>query len=146
VLHAGAVRARHFHHEPALGCDPDRVTHRTAILRVVQAVRDWKAGLGPRPEVHRTCTTANCGATGWQPIPDKVDGAVDEFGLPGLGRCPDITLLAAGQAAAFIEVFKAHKADDLPALKWIEVDADRVIDDPVRWHPNPRPLPAVDVR
>jgi hypothetical protein len=64
-----------------------------------------------------------------------VDGAVDEFRLPDLARCPDVALLAAGEPVAFVEVFQTHKAGDLPALAWIEVEAESIIRDPVRWVP-----------
>ena len=128
TLHAGARKARHYHHASS-GCAVETVLHVSAKRLIVQAVEAWQAG-GAAPVFARTCAEPGCEAATKQPMPRKIRRAVEELEVRS-GHVVDVALLGlADLPVAAIEVLVTHEVDATKAFElgmpWIEVDAAAV--------------------
>ncbi len=136
IVKAGEVRRRYLAHRVDTACEPESVTHKTAKLLVAQVVNDWKAGRGAVPVVERVC--AGCSATWSAPLPSRIAGAAVEVTIKNRWRV-DVALTQEGKVVAAVEILHTHKtggekAADLP-VRWTELNAVAVVDDPLRWRP-----------
>ena len=138
TLRAGAIKRRHFAHQPDAVCSPETAFHEGAKLRLAGAVTAWRAGVGPRPVVVRICRL--CGADVASPLSDHIVDAITEFRLAS-GRVIDVALLDSCKGLWLaVEILVTHevdeaKAGDLRGLNWIEIEAS-ALEVPFRWTPR----------
>lgn len=139
VLRQGDVRVTHFAHLTDVACSAESVMHKTAKLRIQQAITEWKEGRAAVPRVQRKCP--RCRGFFRTPLPDRISAAELEHRLPS-GLVADVALLSSGQLAGIVEIRWTHsvpndKADALESagVRWVELDADRVVADPLTWRP-----------
>jgi hypothetical protein len=136
LLKKGQVRVPHFAHKSGVSCSEETVIHRTAKLLIKSAVTNWKNGKGDSPIIRRHCSLSFCDGHLDQQLPSKVICALEEYALTG-GRIADIALFDEHGIVAIIEVCHTHKVDEQKAhdyhLPWFEVDAGKIIDNPLLW-------------
>ena len=111
----GDIRVHHFAHHPGGSCTEETVTHKTAKLLVQRAIRSWKAGAGPAPEIERACMI--CGDHSPQALPPKVTDAVLEHRLPE-GFVVDVGLMAGNEVVAAVEILVSHQVDGRKEEVW----------------------------
>lgn len=139
VLRQGDVRVAHFAHVTEGACSSESVMHKTAKLRIQQAIAEWKQGRAVAPRVQGKCP--RCRGVFGTPLPERISSAELEHRLPG-GLVADVALLSSGQLAGIVEIRWAHavpddKADALESagVRWVELDADQVVADSLTWRP-----------
>jgi hypothetical protein len=134
IFRQGEIRVAHFAHKVSDTCNQETITHKTAKLLVQKAVHEWKAGKSNSPMLQRVCQI--CGASGSQPLPDKVDSAILEYRLED-GSVVDVALMVEHSAQAAVEIKVTHAVDELKAnslhVPFIELDGYEVIENPTVW-------------
>jgi predicted RNA-binding Zn-ribbon protein involved in translation (DUF1610 family) len=134
VVRAGPRVSRNFAHRPSTACDGETALHRAAKLRVREVVQAARAG-GPTPALVAACRGCRAEFDAGFPLA-SFDTVTVEARLAS-GRVVDV-LLGKGEVPRLaVEVFVSHrvaadKATDL-GCPWIEVAADELLAQPLRW-------------
>lgn len=136
VLRRGAQRRAHFAHQADAVCSFESVLHKTAKLLIVQVVTQWKAGVGPAPQVLRRCL--RCHSLVPHQLPDLFDRAEEEVVVDGRWRA-DVVLWSGDRVRAVIEILATHhvgeeKAEGL-SVPCAELRATDVLAAPLVWSP-----------
>ncbi len=135
VLRRGAHRRPHFAHRHE-SCAPDSALHRSAKARILEVIREWKAGEGPRPSISRPCPRFGCEGGVVQDLPDDVTHAGSEVRLPS-GLVGDVVLYRQDEPAVVIELLVKSRVTPEKAarfrLPWVELRAQDVLDRPYWW-------------
>lgn len=136
ILKQGGIAPAHFVHKAGDTCNQETVIHQTAKLLVQKAVHEWKLGKNGSPTLHRTCQS--CDVSISQPLPEKVDSAVLEYGLPD-GSVVDVALLVKETAQAAIEIKVGHGVGKIkaskPSVPFVELDGYEIITNSAVWKP-----------
>lgn len=90
-------------------------------------------------QVERECH--RCGDTWTKPLGNVTHG-VEEYTLEN-GRRVDVALFLESNFRAAVEIRATHavdaaKAASLKHIRWVELDAEQVVEDPLRWRPTRR--------
>ena len=141
---AGMSVRRHFAHYGDRTCSMETVLHVAAKLTVARVLQEAIEG-GPVIQVLRWCprrTHMSWSTSAWTRADDRVDL---EHRLES-GRVADVALVRGGSAVAVVEIHVTNKvteekAEDLVGVRWVELEAEDVLRDPLQW----RPLWARDV-
>lgn len=136
VLHAGQIKARHFAHKANTACDSETLAHITAKLLIAKVIREHHHAIGPG--IRLECTCGECHAAFEKLLPADVFTASRVEVPVGRFIC-DVVAFKEDAAVLAVEVFKSHAVDSDKAgalkLPWIELRADQVLEDPLRWRP-----------
>ncbi len=136
IFKHGAVKVRHFAHQPSEVCNQETITHKVAKLCIQQAVLDWKAGKARIPIVERACQI--CDEPIKLPIPSEIDNALLEHRLSD-GSVADVALMINGSPIIAIEIRVSHAVDEIKAqrltIPFIELDGIDVLENPATWLP-----------
>lgn len=125
-------RRSHFAHRPDAPCSESQI-HISAKRFAAQQINDWLQGRGRHPMYCSPCE--QCGTRlEAVPIPRPKMLAELEYRLPS-GRKPDIFCGFA------VEIFNTHRVDaeksavlnNEDKVSWIEIEAQKVLDDPFEW-------------
>jgi len=134
-LRSGDRRRAHFAHRRE-SCAPDSALHRSAKAQVVEVIREWKAGRGPRPCISRTCPKFGCDGGVVQDLPDSVTHALVEVRLAS-GHVGDVVLFRDSEPAVVIELLVTSAVSEEKAarldLPWVELEAKELLDRPYWW-------------
>jgi hypothetical protein len=137
IFRQGKIRIAHFAHRVSETCTQETIIHRTAKLLVQTVVQEWKSGKSNSPTLQRACRI--CSTSMSQPLPERVDSAVLEYGLAD-GSIADVALMVGDVAQAAIEIRVTHAVDEIKAnrlpVPFIEVDGYELIENPTVWKPT----------
>lgn len=143
IYRAGPKVRPHFAHRSSATCNGETALHLIAKMLLAQAVRSAINGQ-VFITIVRPCDL--CGAEIHVPFPsDTVDQVEQECRLES-GYIADVLLLQDGNHRLAIEVRATHavpaeKASRL-GMRWIEVAAEQILEDPIRWVPLAHSLKA----
>lgn len=135
VLHAGAVRAKHFAHKAHTACDGETLAHITAKLLVAKVIDEH---CDSKTRVTLLCTCSKCDSPVQRDLPHSAftSSAVEERIGPFV--C-DVVAFKESRPVLAVEIFNSHAVGDEKAeqlgLPWIELDAAEVLADPFNWRP-----------
>jgi hypothetical protein len=135
VLHAGAVRTRHFAHKASTACDGETLAHITAKLLVAKIIDEHHDS---KARITLLCTCSKCGSPVQRELPHSAftSSAVEERIGPFV--C-DVVAFKESRPVLAIEIFNSHAVGDEKAkqleLPWIELTAAEVLADPFNWRP-----------
>ena len=146
ILRTGKIRASHFAHRgDSKDCRflNEGCRHLAAKHAILLAVKEWKRGRRPSPEIRRRC--AVCAEERNQKIPKQVAAAELERRIPldSTGTCivADVALVnGRGEPLALVEVRDTHSVDEMKKerikhLPWMEVEAREILENPFLWNP-----------
>lgn len=141
TLRAGAVKAKHFSHRGGGSCSYESVLHHAAKLQLHKVVQGWLDGWGMGPVIVLPCegnTIGFCTSEIHRPLQrERVDGVRLEATVGDFR--PDVVLFLGDKAVLGLEVLVSHEVDEAKASgsshKWIELDANRVLETPYAWRP-----------
>jgi hypothetical protein len=117
------------------------VIHAAAKYEIAWRVKRWCSGAGEPPLLARMCVArlaSDCHHhAAFDLLPDNVTGALVERGLAVIARRPDVTLHDAGMRPLLaVEIyFTNQKPEDYGEFPFVELDANEVLADPLRWRP-----------
>lgn len=133
-LHAGKIKAHHFHHQPSAECSPETVEHALAKRIISTRLREWMQGQAQPPLLRIPCP--RCGQLDQHRMGGRFDEVVEEYTLSN-GLRPDVVALRDGEPVVGVEVQHTHAVNDEKAgrlgLRFIEVRAGEVIASPDAW-------------
>ena len=134
IVRQGAVRVPHFAHKVSDICSQESIVHKTAKMRIQKVVQGWKSGGSSRPKLQRACRV--CGTYTNQLLPDKVDGAIQEYRLTD-GSIVDVALMAGEMVQAAVEIKVTHAIDEIKVIRlsvpFIELNGYEIIKNPFVW-------------
>lgn len=135
VLHAGAVRAKHFAHKANTACDGETLAHITAKLLIAKIIDEHCVS---KTRITLQCACGKCGSPVQKELPHSAftNSAVEERIGPFV--C-DVVAFKESRPVLAVEIFNSHAVGDEKAeqldLPWIELEAAEVIADPFNWRP-----------
>ena len=135
VLHAGAVRAKHFAHKANTACDGETLVHITAKLLVAKIINEHS---NSNTGITLQCTCSKCESPVQRELPHSAFTHSEIEERIGPYVC-DVVAFKEGTAVLAVEIFNSHavggeKAEQL-GLPWIELEAAEVLADPFNWRP-----------
>jgi len=137
ILKRGEIKVPHFAHKSNGVCNQETITHKTAKLLVIKAIKDWQAGKNAAPMLVRRCKT--CHSLVDQQLPPQVNMAIEEYRLPN-GLVLDVALMIGDRPAAGIKILVTHSVDECKSkqldIPFIEVNGYDILDDPLFWKPT----------
>lgn len=135
VLHAGAVRARHFSHKGNTVCDGETLVHITTKLLIAKVINDHRSS-NFRITLHCTCSRCQSSVQKVMPCTAFTGSAVEE--RVGAFIC-DVVAFRESAPVLGIEILNAHAVDAVKAerldIPWIELAAADVLENPLDWRP-----------
>lgn len=139
TLRAGGKNVHHFAHSADTACDGESLLHTTAKLLIAKVIRDQIDAPAIAPSIYLGCQCDCCKAPMERELKPGTFSAVDVEEASGDFRV-DVMGYRGSNAALAIEVVVtnsvgAKKAREL-TVPWIELDAQRVISDPLKWQPT----------
>jgi len=135
VLHAGAVRAKHFAHKANTACDGETLAHITAKLLVAKIIDEH---CNSKTRITLLCTCSKCDSPVQRELPHSAftTSALEE--KIGSFVC-DVVAFKENRPVLAVEIFNTHSVGDEKAqqleLPWIELKAAEVLADPFNWRP-----------
>lgn len=136
VHRAGEVRAKHFAHPPSSSCNLESVLHITA-KRLVHSVIEKNAGGEQTISLENHCQ--NCDVVFSNSLAPKTFSSAGLEVKVGNYIC-DVIGFRGDSIGLAIEIFNTHEVDAKKAEKlqtyWIELKAEDVINDPLKWVPT----------
>jgi len=150
TLRAGQIKAKHFAHRGGTVCSYESALHAAAKWQIYWIIDSWLKGYGKAPIISFPCanekTWLGCMGLINRPL---ISGKVDEVALEkavGVIR-PDVLLLLNGQPRLGIEILVTNavnieKEEKYP-IKWIELEATKVIDNALSWAPVNHNIPGM---
>lgn len=135
VLHAGAVRAKHFAHKANTACDGETLAHITAKLLVAKVIDEH---CDSKTCITLLCTCSKCDSPVQRELAHSAftNSAIEERIGPFV--C-DVVAFKDGRPVLAVEIFNSHALSDEKAeqldLPWIELEATEVLADPFNWRP-----------
>lgn len=136
VYRAGDIRTKHFAHPPSSTCNLESILHITA-KKLIQSVIVENSKGTQTIALENHCR--NCGVVFSTSIPGKTFSNAGVEVRVGNYVC-DVVGYRGNSIALAIEILNTHKVDSAKAqnldTRWVELKADDVIKDPVKWAPT----------